>query len=198
MSESSWYTWVAAGMALVVVVGLVAGLGLGSGYGTRTTGSSGASGSNGPVYLYLTIAFNPVNGMDQYFPANFSVPAHTLVHVVITNYDDGVNLVPAEYAQVRGVVGGTISWANASMVSPETASSIGLDQISHTFTLNAQGYALNVPVPAATDVAHPTTVAFATYFNTTGVFDWNCMAPCDPGSMATLGYMAGAVTVEAA
>ncbi len=195
MSESSWYTWVAAGMALVVVVGLVAGLGIGSGYGAAKAGSSGSGGSSAPAYLYLTIAFNPQNGMDQYFPANFSVPANTPVHVVVTNYDNGVNTVPSQYAQVQGVVGGTITWDNSSMAAPETAGAIPLSDLSHTFTLESQGYAINVPIPAATDAANPTTVSFTVEFNTPGTFTWNCMAPCDAGSMATLGYMAGTITV---
>ncbi len=198
MSESSWYTWVAAGMALVVVVSLVAGLGLGSGYGAEKPSGSGSQGSSVPVFLYLTIAFNPVNGLDQYFPANFSVPANTPVHFVVTNYDNGVNVVPVQYTQAQGVVGGTFTWQNATMVSPETASSPALDQLSHTFTLESQGYSLNVPIAAASDTAHPTVVSFSAYFNSTGSFTWNCMAPCDPTSMATIGYMAGTVTVEPA
>ena len=194
-TESSWYTWVAAGMALVVVVGLVTGLGLGSGYGGSAKASSTSQGSNAPAYLYLTVAFNPVNGMDEYFPANFSVPAHTLVHFVITNYDNGVNLVPTQYSQDLGVVGGVSTWDNSSMAAPVTAGSVPLNEISHTFTLESGGYMLNVPVPAATDAAHPTTLSFSAYFNTTGTFNWQCMAPCDEGSMATPGYMAGSITV---
>lgn len=196
MSDSSWYTWVAAGMALVVVVGLVAGLGLGSGYGATKGPASTTGGSTAPVFLYLTIAFNPVNGMDQYFPANFSVPSHTLVHFVITNYDNGVNLVPTQYSHVSGVVGGVMTWDNASMSAPQTASAIPLTEIAHTFTITTPGANLNVPVPAATNGGEPTTVSFSAYLNTTGPLVWNCMAPCDAGSMATLGYMAGTVTVN--
>lgn len=195
MTESSWYTWVAAGMALVVVVGLVAGLGLGSGYGAKTTTNSTTPASGAPVYLYLTIAFNPVNGMDQYFPANFSVPAHTLVHFVITSYDNGHNVVPSQYTQVLGTVGGVSTWSNSSMASPETAGSVPSAVISHTFTMESGGYMLNVPIPMATDGANPTTVSFGAYFNSTGTFSWQCMAPCDMGSMSTAGYMSGTVTV---
>lgn len=196
MTESSWYTWVAAGMALVVVVGLMAGLGLGSGYGSHSTPTTTSSGPSAPTYLYLTIAFNPDNGLDQYFPANFSVPAHTLVNFVITNYDNGVNpAVPAQYSHVYGTVGGVSTWVNASMPGSQTGSSVPRSVISHTFTIVDPNAALNVPVPAATDAAHPTTVSFSAYFNTTGAIAWNCMAPCDTDSMATAGYMAGTVTV---
>ncbi|HYK92729.1 MAG TPA: hypothetical protein VEY07_01640 [Thermoplasmata archaeon] len=194
MTESSWYTWVAAGMALVVVVGLVAGLGLGSNFGspggTKTGGANSA-----PAYLYLTIAFNPQNGMDQYFPANFSVPANTMVHFVVTNYDNGHNVVASQYTQVLGTVGGVSTWVNSSMSTPVTAGAVPSAEISHTFTLENGGYMLNVPIPMATDAANPTTVTFSAFFNSTGTFTWECMAPCDPGSMVTPGYMAGTVTV---
>jgi hypothetical protein len=197
MTDSAWYTWVAGGMALVVVVGLVAGLGLGSGLGghasTSPTGTAGAA----PTYLYLTIAFNPVNGLDEYFPANFSVPAHTLVHVVITNYDNGVNsAVPAQYLKIYGVVGNVATWSNSTMSAPMTAGAVSSSQVAHTFTISSGPVQLNVPVPAATPSGDATTVSFSAYFNTTGTFQWNCMAPCDEDSMTTLGYMAGMVTVE--
>ena len=195
MTESSWYTWVAGGMAVAVVVGLIAGLGLGAGFGARSTPSATTTGTNAPAYLYLTIAFNPQNGLDEYFPANFSVPANTLVNFVITNYDDGANVVPAQYTHVYGTVGDVSTWVNSSMPGPETASSVPGTEISHTFTIADPGLSLNVPIPTATDVANPTTVTFSAYFNSSGAYYWNCMAPCDPSSMATAGFMAGTVTV---
>jgi hypothetical protein len=196
MNDSRWYTWVAAGLAFAVVVGLLTGIGLGS-QGSGAPAPSGATAIQGNDVdnLYLTIGFNPVNGMDEYFPANFTVAAHVEVHFVITNYDNGINLLDPQYLQVTGTLGNSETYDNSSMAAPVTGSSVSPTFSSHTFTLMGYGYNLNAPIPAATDSANPTTVSFYAYFNTTGAFSWNCMAPCDSGSMATPGYMAGIVTV---
>jgi hypothetical protein len=38
-------------------------------------------------------------------------------------------------------------------------------------------------------------VTFSAYCNVTGDFMWHYMAPCDPVSMVTPGYMMGTLTV---
>jgi hypothetical protein len=147
-------------------------------------------------HLYLSIAFDPYSGLDKYFPANFTVPANVPVSITITNYDNGTNAVPADFAQVLGTVGRTetITDATASNVA---VSSVPLNQVTHTFTLNAAPYDINVPIPAAHGTT-PTVVTFTAVFTTAGQFEWHCMAPCDDAAMMTPGFMTGVVTVEGA
>lgn len=181
----SW-TMVTIG-AFVLILGVLAGGILGH------VAAPAVVASSGPDHLYLTIAFDPYTGLDQYFPANFSVPANVPVTITITNYDNGTNVVPAAFSQVLGTVGGAETVTNAT-ASQAAVSSIPADQIAHTFTLISSPYDINVPVPAAQGTT-PTSVSFTIVFTTTGQFVWHCMAPCNGHAMTTPGYMTGTVTV---
>lgn len=199
MDDSKWFTYVALALVGTVLVGVLAGTGVGVSGGATATPTGSAGGGGIADYVNLTIGWNPVSGLDEYFPANFTVPAHTLVVITITSYDNGTNAVPAEYAQVVGAVGGveTVTRGAASSV----VSSVSLTGIAHTFTMMSMGGApgsgpaLNAVIPSAISASQPVSVQFETYFNSTGSFSWNCMAPCDPGAMMTPGLMAGTVSV---
>jgi hypothetical protein len=157
-------------------------------------GSPAAPAAAAPDYVYLTIAFNPMSGMDQFFPANFTVPSHTLVQFTIMNYDDGVNVVPLAAASVTGTVGGSASVLTGSPATAHLVTTIPLSQLSHTFTIGLAG--LNVPIPATDNISTPNTIVFQAYFNESGALSWLCQAPCDEGSMAMVGYMSGIMTVD--
>ena len=171
---------------IVLVLGVLGGAILGHVSAPPVVAASGAD------HLYLTVAYNPFTGLDQYFPANFTVPANVPVTIAITNYDNGTNLVPAEFSKVLGTVGGTETVTTGAAVS--TVSSVPADQIAHTFTLITGPYSVNVPIPAAQDQT-PTVVSFTMVFSTPGQFVWHCMAPCDDAAMTTPGFMTGTVTV---
>lgn len=181
----SW-TMVTVG-AFVLVLGVLGGGILGHLAAPATVASSGSD------HLYLTIGFDPYSGLDQYFPANFSVPASVPVTITITNYDNGTNIVPAAFSQVLGTVGGTETVTNAT-VSGTAVTAVPVDQIAHTFTLMSSPYDINVPVPAAVGTT-PTVVTFTVVFTSAGQFVWHCMAPCDGAAMNTPGFMTGTVTV---
>ena len=142
----------------------------------------------------------PINGSDQYTPANFTVPAHTLIILTITNYDNGQNPVLPGFEQVSGVLG-NVEYANAtpplSWGTPTSA--VSISDVSHTFTVMPNTYGglpggLNVPVPAS-EGPSGSSVTVELYLNATGQVSWNCMAPCDTWSMQTPGFMAGTITV---
>ncbi|HYM40120.1 MAG TPA: hypothetical protein VEY12_08275 [Thermoplasmata archaeon] len=185
-------------LSLVVTITLVLGILLGSvAYGLLAPAGH-ASGATGPASidrLYLTIAFNPGTGHDEYFPANFTVPADTPVLVTITCYDNASNPVPNAVGEVKGTVGGVETITNETNPNGFVVSRVNGTAVSHTFTLNSPPYDLNVPVPPAPSKAVPVLVTFGAYFNATGSFMWQCLAPCDPVSMATMGLMMGTVTV---
>ena len=166
MSDQHWFNAVALVIAIVVVVGFLAGLGLGRSSPPAAAGSNGlgASTSGTPDHVYMTIATNPVNGLDQFFPANVTVPSGVPVVLVFTNYDTGVNVIP-------GMPTGT----------------------SHSFTVPSLG--LSFPIPAAPGDNTPST-ATLTYTFHSGQYSWLCLAPCDPSSMAASGYMSGTVTAQ--
>lgn len=136
-----------------------------------------------PVHLYLTVGFNFTTGEDQYYPANFSVPADVEVVVTITNYDNGTNPVPDQEGRVTGTVGNTATASGASFAS------IPGSQVSHTFSVPALG--INVPIPASS------TVVFSLMLEQPGTYAWHCLAPCDANAMATPGFMEGTLTVGA-
>ncbi len=193
MRDQAFYNAAAAMAAVVVVASFIAGA-YGGHLSAPAQSSGGAVGAGAPDYVYLSINANPAlapAGADQYEPANISVPAHTLLVFVITNYDSGENPVSGVYAQVSGTVG-DVEFLNGSSVG---VGAVPPDQVAHTFSFVAGPYAgFNVAIPAAGG-SSPSIVQFGTYFNTTGQFTWNCMAPCDPWSMNTPGFMTGTVTV---
>lgn len=182
-------------LAAVVLVALALGLVGGGLLGYLGRGPVAGPQGAGTEYLFLTIGFDFATGLDRYFPANFTVPSHALIVVTITNYDNASNPVDNASAQVRGTLGNVETMRAASQAVGMDMSMIPADQVSHTFTLDTGGYAMNVPVPAANSLSDPMIVTFRAYFNVTGSFVWHCNAPCDPASMDTLGYMRGTVTV---
>jgi hypothetical protein len=166
------------------------------------THSSKGTPSTG-VILTIDNPFDTGNNSttDQYAPANFSVPAHTLLEFTLINFDSGQNPVTPTQAAVNGTLGNCI-YLNATPASlGSCVHSIPAGFVAHTFSFVGGPYAgFNVPLPSAVnDVEGGTgaTVTFFTYFNTTGTFVWNCLAPCDPWSMAHAGFMTGNMTVVA-
>jgi len=176
--------------AVLLVFGLLAGGILGHVAAPSVVTTSGTD------RLYLTVAYNPFTGLDEYFPANFTVRAGVPVIITITNYDNGTNMIPTGFNQVLGTVGGMETITN-STVSGAAVASVPADGVAHTFTLDASPYKVNVPIPAA-DGQIPTVVSFTVVFTTTGQFVWHCMAMCDDSAMTTPGFMMGTVTVVGA
>jgi hypothetical protein len=182
-------------VAFAVGIALVLGLVGGGLVGYLARGPISGPSAPGTAYLVLTIGFDFATGLDRFLPANFTVPAHTLVVVTITNYDNASNPVANESARVRGTLGNIETMRAASQVEGMNMAALPTDQVAHTFTLDSGGYSVNVPIPVANSLADPMIVTFRAYFNVTGSFEWHCMAPCDSSSMETLGYMRGTMTV---
>jgi hypothetical protein len=172
---------------LCLLIGLIGGAVL------ERTSSPPASATTSTVHVYLTVAYNPFTGVDEYFPANLTVPANVPVVMTITNYDNGTNAVASYYAAVRGTVGGTETVTDAA--APEkTLASVPATDVAHTFTIMSGGIDINVPIPAAQRTI-PTIVTFTVQFSQAGPITWHCMAPCDDQAMSTPGFMTGTITV---
>lgn len=141
--------------------------------------------------------------------ANISVPAHTLIVLTITAYDTPTPGSPANYSNVTGTVGNTITLMNGTIATgsmggmsngsmsmtgwESNVSSVPVTEIAHTITVPSLG--INIPV-----VGGDMEIA-KFYANTTGTFIWQCMTPCGTGptgwegAMATAGWMTGSFYV---
>ena len=171
------------------------------GFGSLPTSAGGGTNSKS-VVLTINNPYDTQNNSsgDQYAPANFSVPAHTLLEITLINYDDGMNPVTPTEGAVSGTVGDCIYLNTTVSDLGSCVKSLDPQVVSHTFSFVSGPYAgFNVPLPSAAGTPPGGTgasVTFFAYFNTTGTFTWNCLAPCDAWSMATPGFMTGTMTVH--
>ena len=154
-------------------------------------------------WLYLSIVTGGMihkKGWPEYVPGNFTVPAHSAVHVEIRCFDDGNAKIPASYGRVQGTSGGTvsvISGVNGALSSTKMQTVKGWDpkKVAHTLTVSDVG--LNIPIPPMSTVR----CVFET--GSPGTHVWQCMSACGSGSsgwtgpMATVGWMKGTMTVSA-
>ncbi len=176
-SDQRFYNTVAVVSVLVVLGAFAAAY-----YGSAV--APGAPSAGVPSQMYLTIVVNPRNGLAQYSPANFTVPAGVVDFTILDQ--DTPMVWNGCTCNVTGTVGGTesVNGTPRSVVSPANA--------AHTFTIPALG--LNVILPGES------TVTFSVDLHGTGSFAWLCTAPCGTHGfsgppMGVPGYMTGVMTV---
>jgi hypothetical protein len=134
------------------------------------------------------------------------VPADSLVHVTLYEYDGSTVLRNHFFGQVQGTAGG-VAYANGK---PYTVLD-GATQVAHTFTI--PDLDVNVPLyapssknlcsvaPCDPKYAH-TVITFSFRTGAPAVYRWQCFIPCglsflygNGGPMSTMGYMAGFLDV---
>ena len=135
------------------------------------------------------------------------IPAHSLIHVTIYNFDGASGLRNPFLGQTRGLVGGTMN------VDGKARRALPPDNASHTFTIPDLGVSLplapvgdNAPnqcsvAPCALSKAHRT-IQFTFRSGAPGLVRWQCFVPCAAGfilgfggPMQTVGYMDGFLEV---
>jgi hypothetical protein len=137
----------------------------------------------------------------------FTLPAHTLVHVTVYQFDGASGLRNEFLARAQGVEG------NVMTVDGKIETTIDPAVASHTFAVPA--YHLVVPLegvadnaknqcdqsPCGLDKAHRT-ITFSFRTGAPGRFRWQCFVPCAAGfingfggPMQTIGYMDGFLNV---
>jgi hypothetical protein len=136
----------------------------------------------------------------------YTIPANSIVHVTIYNYDGASGLRNPFLGQPRGLVG-------PEVVDGKPVTAFPPDQPSHTFAIPALG--VLVPIaPVADDAKNqcdyaPCTMAqahrtieFTFRTGKKGHYRWQCFVPCAAGfeygfggPMQTVGYMDGYVNV---
>jgi len=136
----------------------------------------------------------------------FTVPANTVVHVTVYQFDGATGLRNAFLSQVQGTVGGT------ETVDGKTVSSVEPEEASHTFAVPELGVFVPLPgVPeeaknqcefAPCEGAAHRTITFSFRTGKKGRFRWQCFVPCaagwyfgNGGPMQTLGWMDGFINV---
>ncbi len=165
---------------------------------------SGAAAPNAIIHQDITIVTGDMIGKTEYpayVPSQLTLPAHSLVLVTITNFDDATPLPKGSegYAKASGILGDITvqpidtTNPNGSKGKPYTRTSMNPNDVSHTFTIPALG--INVPVTAHARVS------FLIRTGDAGTYQFRCFDPCGAGSsgwgtaMATKDYMEGTLTV---
>jgi hypothetical protein len=137
----------------------------------------------------------------------WTLPANTLVHVTVYNFDGKSGLRNPFLAQARGVVGGSFA------IDGKATSAIEPDDASHTFAIPTMGVIVPIEgvdddaphqcdyAPCPMSNAHET-ITFTFRTGKKGHYRWQCFVPCAAGfvygfggPMQTVGYMDGYVNV---
>lgn len=135
------------------------------------------------------------------------VPAHSLIHVTVYQFDTATGLRNPFFGQPRGLVGGKM------VVDGKPLRVLNPDLASHTFaipdlgvTVPLKGVGDNAPnqcdnAPCELSKAH-TKVSFTFRSGAPGMHRWQCFVPCAAGfilgfggPMQTVGYMDGFLEV---
>jgi hypothetical protein len=137
----------------------------------------------------------------------YKVPAHSIVHVTVYQFDGDSGLRNPFLSQVQGTVG------DRMRVNGRPMKSIPPEEASHTFAVPQ--LSLIVPLrgvseeaanpceegPCTFDEAHET-ITFAIRTGKPGRYRWQCFVPCAAGFLAgfggpmqTIGYMDGFLEV---
>jgi len=137
----------------------------------------------------------------------FDLPAHTLVHVTIYNYDGQSGLRNPFIGQAQGTIGRdfALNGKPTRAIDPTTPSHVfGIPQIG--LSVPVQGVADDAKnqcanAPCGLSQAH-TTTTFTFRTPGPGLYRWQCFVPCAAGfiegwggPMQTVGYMDGFVKI---
>jgi hypothetical protein len=210
-------------VTIVLLVAVCAAIGLYIGlYLVNVPGSVAATQTATGDHLYLATVpaaelSDPHNTWVSYYAVNatsgdwrhdttFVLPANTLVHVTIYQYDTSTGLRNPFFSQPAGTVGSVlIDGKPTSVVNPMApAHTFAIPQIGLSIPLpgaNANAKNLCSNAPCSLSNAH-VTVSFTFRTPVKGLYRWQCFVPCaagfiqgNGGPMQTVGYMGGFIKV---
>jgi hypothetical protein len=210
---------IALGAAIVCgLLGVYIGL-----YLTNASGSASAAQTPTGAQLYLgTVPAAALNDAHPTWVSYYAVdasggnwrhvttyvlPAHTLVHVTIYEFDTQTGLRNEFISQATGTVGGNF------MLNGKPTQAIDPTVASHVFAVPEIGLSVPLPGPPSTaknlcanapcslSNAHET-ISFTFRTPAAGLYRWQCFVPCAlgfiegfGGPMQTVGYMDGFIKV---
>jgi hypothetical protein len=150
---------------------------------------------------------NPSDG-DWRHATTFDVPANSLVHVTIYQFDSQTGLRNPFISQATGIVGGTFlnDGKPTRAIYPHTASHVfAIPQLGVSVPLEGVSATAKNPcanAPCSLSTAH-FTISFTFRTGAPGLYRWQCFVPCAAGfiqgfggPMQTVGYMDGFLKVE--
>jgi hypothetical protein len=136
----------------------------------------------------------------------FEVPANTLVHVTIYQYDTATGLRNSYFSQPNGTVGPVL-------IDGKPTTAVNPAAPAHTFAIPQLGLSVPLPgapanaknlcsnAPCSLSQAHAT-ISFTFRTPRKGLYRWQCFVPCaagfiqgNGGPMQTVGYMGGFIKV---
>jgi hypothetical protein len=192
-------------------------------YLANVPSSAAAAQTSAGTHLYLgTVAATEVTDPQptwvSYYAVNsqsrdwrhsttYVVPAHSLVHITIFQYDGASGLRDPFLAQATGLVGGKfmLNGKPTQAIPPASASHLfAIPQLGVSVPLigvaaNAKNQCANAPCSLST--AH-NTISFTIRTPGKGLYRWQCFVPCAAGwilgtggPMQTVGYMDGFIKV---
>ena len=192
-------------------------------YLTNVPGSSAAVQTSSGTNLYLAtvaaaatddphptwVSYYAVDAKDQNWQhtTTYVLPANTVVHVTIWQFDSQTGLRNEFLGQVQGTIGGTfeLNGKPTKAIDPTTAShvfaipDIGLSVPLYGTPASAKNPCANAPCPLSND--HET-ITFSFRTPGKGLYRWQCFVPCGAGyieglggPMQTVGYMDGFIKV---
>ena len=223
-AENSYGRRLAGVLIAVVVVCVLIGLYVGV-YLTHAPGTASAAAPQTPtgVHLYLGtvaasettdahpswVSYYVTDSSDQHWrhATTFVLPANTLVHVTVYQFDGQSGMRNPFISQARGTVGSNFT------LDGKPTQTIDPDAASHVFAVPQIG--LSVPLEGiADDAKNPCdnapcslsqdhhTIEFTFRTPRRGLYRWQCFVPCAAGfingwggPMQTIGYMDGYLKV---
>ncbi len=205
-------------LTVCVVLGLYVGL-----YLVNVPGSAAAVQTSTGNQLFLgtvpaAALDDPHNTWVSYYAVNaqsgdwrhvttYTMPAHSLVHITIFEYDTQTGLRNPFLSQATGTVGNTIT------VDGKTTQAVDPSAASHVFAIPNIGVSVPLPGPPATAKNlcsnapcalsnDHVTISFTIRTPARGLYRWQCFVPCAlgyingvGGPMAAEGYMDGYIKV---
>jgi hypothetical protein len=166
-----------------------------------------AAASNDPHPTWVSYYAVDANGNNWQHVTTYQVPANTLVHVTIYNFDSASGLRNNWFGQANGTVNGvvTLDGKQTQTIDPDNASHVfAIPQIGLAVPLNGvSSSAKNTcgQAPCSLSNAH-TTTTFTFRTPPKGLYRWQCFVPCAAGyisgfggPMQTVGYMDGFLKV---
>jgi hypothetical protein len=194
------------GLYLVNVPGSVAAVSTSS--GTQLyLGTVPAAEPNDPHPTWVSYYAVDANSGNWRHVTTYVLPANTLVHVTIYQFDGDSGLRNPFIGQASGTVGGTfeLNGKTVQAIDPDTAShvfaipQIGLSVPLEGVPTTAKNPCSNAPCPLSMD--HET-ISFTFRTPGKGLYRWQCFVPCAAGFIAgfggpmqTVGYMDGFIKV---
>jgi hypothetical protein len=139
---------------------------------------------------------------------DFTVPANSVVHVTLYEFDSTTGLRNPFLSQVQGTIGGTMT------LNGKTVDSISPEEAAHTFAVPELGVFVPLPgiseeaknpceeAPCEPSSSDHNTITFSFRTGKKGRYRWQCFVPCgagyidgNGGPMQALGYMDGFIDV---